>query len=239
MVSTLKLQTDLHIHTIASGHAYSTVDEIARAAAEKGLRGIALTDHGPALPGGPHPYHFHALRFIPEFLYGVRVLRGAEANIMGAGEIDLPDDVLPKLDVVMAGFHEDCSPVGNTAQNTEVLLAIMDRPQIKVISHPGNPSVPLDLEAVAEHAAKTGTALEFNNSSFTISRIGSDSNCRRLAYFCAAHHTPVTVGSDAHFHSAVGELSVAQQALSEGGVEPEQIINRTLESTLAFLNLEF
>lgn len=238
MVSTLELQTDLHVHTIASGHAYSTVDEIARAAAEKGLRGVALTDHGPALPGGPHPYHFHALRFIPERLHGVRILRGAEANILGAGQIDLPDEVLPKLDLVMAGFHEDCSPVGSAAQNTKVLLAILERPEIKVISHPGNPSVPLDLEAVAEHAARTGTALEFNNSSFTISRLGSDSNCRRLAHLCARYGTPVTVGSDAHFHTAVGEFSVARAALAEGGVTPAQIINRTLESTLAFLNLE-
>ena len=48
---------DLHIHSIASGHAYSTVNENAKAAADRGLQLIALTDHGPKMPGGPHLYY--------------------------------------------------------------------------------------------------------------------------------------------------------------------------------------
>src|SRR5512146_3220126 len=56
----LKIVADMHTHTIASGHAYSTVNELAHAAAAKGLAAMAITDHGPALPGGPHLYHFGA-----------------------------------------------------------------------------------------------------------------------------------------------------------------------------------
>ncbi len=231
-------EVDLHVHTLASGHAYSTVDEIARAAAAKGLRGVALTDHGPALPGGPHLYHFHALRFIPPVLHGVRLLRGAEANILAAGEIDLPAEVLAKLELVMAGFHEDCSPVADRGENTALLLAVLARPEVKVIAHPGNPAVPLDYAAVAEHAARTGTALEFNNSSFSVSRRGSEHNCRALAEHCARFGTPVTVGSDAHFCTGVGEFADALQALAAAGIKPQQIVNRTLRSTLAFLQLE-
>jgi len=48
----IKLVADLHVHTISSGHAYSTVAEIIEAAAQKGLEAVALTDHGPAMPGG-------------------------------------------------------------------------------------------------------------------------------------------------------------------------------------------
>ena len=73
---------DMHTHTIASGHAYSTVNELAEAASLKGLQAIALTDHGPRLPGGPHLYHFAAMRFIPKEIAGVRIFLGAEANIL-------------------------------------------------------------------------------------------------------------------------------------------------------------
>ena len=70
----MQFVADLHVHTVASGHAYSTVAEIARVAADKGLALIALTDHGPAMPGGPHAYHFSNQTAIPDVLFGLRVL---------------------------------------------------------------------------------------------------------------------------------------------------------------------
>lgn len=77
----LQFIADLHTHTIASGHAYSTVTENAHAAAQRGLKVLAITDHGPLMPGAPHPYYFGNLKVIPEYLYGVRILRGIEANV--------------------------------------------------------------------------------------------------------------------------------------------------------------
>ena len=53
----MKLVADLHLHTIASGHAYSTIEEYVARAKKIGLKAIAITDHGPAMPGGPHQYH--------------------------------------------------------------------------------------------------------------------------------------------------------------------------------------
>ena len=64
----MKFLTDMHIHTVASGHAYSTIDEIARFAAEKGLKVIAMTDHSSGMPGGPHDFHLHNTRAIPRVL---------------------------------------------------------------------------------------------------------------------------------------------------------------------------
>ena len=72
----LAIVADMHTHSVASGHAYSTVNELVLAAAGLGLRGLALTDHGPALPGGPPRSHFGSLRHIPPSIAGVRVLRG-------------------------------------------------------------------------------------------------------------------------------------------------------------------
>lgn len=235
----LACEADLHVHTVASGHAYSTIGEIAQEAARKGVRLVGITDHGPALPGGPHLYHFLALRFVPPVLHGVRVLRGVEANIVGRGEIDLSDEVLATLDVVLAGFHEDCGFGGHgEAAYTEAVLRLMENPRVKIIAHPGNPNFPLDYAAVTRRAAETGTALEINNASFNLSRGGSAANCREIARLCALHGTPVAVGSDAHIALGVGEFAAALQALREAGVAPGQIVNRSLESTLAFLGLE-
>lgn len=231
-------KADLHIHTIASGHAYSTIAEIAQEAARRGLELVGMTDHGPALPGGPHPYHFSALRFLPEYLHGVRVLRGIEANILDPGRLDLDDLILKRLDLVMAGFHEDCGYHSRgVSENTRVLLAVMEHPKVKVIAHPGNPNFPVDYRIVVQKSSETGTALEINNSSFVISRKGSAGNCREIIRLCAELGAPVTVGSDAHIAQGIGEFDAALKELLEGGVRWEQIVNRNGETTLRFLGL--
>jgi putative hydrolase len=238
MSSFVPPEADLHVHTLASGHAYSTLDEIAREAAGKGLRLVGMTDHGPALPGGPHSYHFAALRFVPESLHGVRILRGVEANILEGGRLDLADEILGSLDLVMAGFHEECGFDGRGAfANTRALLAVLEYSRVKVIAHPGNPAFPLDYEAVARRAAETGTALEINNSSFVLSRKGSEGNCLAIARLCARFGTPVTLGSDAHIAQGVGEFAAALSVVQRAGIPWEQVVNRTRESTLAFLGL--
>ena len=179
----MNIVADMHTHTIASGHAYSTLNELAAEAARKGLLAMAVTDHGPALPGGPHMYHFGAMRFFPETICGVRILRGIEANIIDArGTLDLPEHYLKKLDFVMAGLHEGCGFDGaEAATYTDAVINAMENPLVKAISHPGNPIFPLDYEAVVAAARRTGTALEMNNTSFSISRKGSRPNCERLA----------------------------------------------------------
>ncbi len=231
-------QADLHVHTVASGHAYSTIGEITHEAARKGVRVVGMTDHGPGLPGGPHFYHFAALRFVPEYLHGVRVLRGIEANILGIDQLDLDDPLLDRLDLVMAGFHEDCGFDNRGAdENTRAMLSMMDNPKVKVIAHPGNPNFPLDYRAVVEKSVASGTALEVNNSSFCISRRGSAVNCREIIRLCAQMGASVTVGSDAHIAQGVGEFDDALLELAVAGVKWEQVVNRTFESTLEFLGL--
>jgi putative hydrolase len=94
----MRLLADLHTHTVASGHAFSTVTELAHAAASKGLELIAFTDHGPSVPGGAHPWYFWNSKVVPSVIDGVIVLRGCEANVADTDNgIDLPDAVLKKV----------------------------------------------------------------------------------------------------------------------------------------------
>jgi putative hydrolase len=238
MLEKLAVEADLHVHTVASGHAYSTINEIALEAAERGLRAVGMTDHGPALPGGPHYYHFATLNFIPPYLRGVRILRGVEANIVAVGKLDLPDTMLDQLELILAGFHPACGfDQRGVRDNTRAVLALMEKRRAHIICHPGNPEYPLDYEVIARHAALTGTALELNNSSFSMSRAGSADNCRQIARLCARFGAPVALGSDAHIAQGIGYFDDALQALEEAGVAAEQIVNRTLASTLEFLGL--
>jgi putative hydrolase len=239
IVPAMQIVADMHTHTIASGHAYSTVNELAQEAARKGLLALAITDHGPAIPGGPHLYHFGAMRFFPQTIQGVRILTGVEANILDLdGNLDLPDQYLQKLDFVMAGLHEGYGMDGLGAdRNTMAVIKAMANPRVKAISHPGNPVFPLHLEAVVAAARETGTALEFNNSSFIISRKGSRPHCETLAELVARSGAPAVIGSDAHIAQGVGEFAAAVEVLVAAGVTPEQVINSSLERLLAFLDL--
>lgn len=233
----MQIIADLHTHTIASGHAYSTVNELAAAAAAKGLQALAITDHGPALPGGPHLYHFGAMRFIPREINGVTILLGCEANILNLeGEIDIPDTYLSRLDFIMAGFHEDCGfDSQGMVRNTQALANAMESMRLHAISHPGNPLFPVDYEEIVKIAVRTGTALEINNSSFGMSRCGSRPNCENLARLIARHGALVAVGSDAHIAQNVGIFDQALAVIAEAGISEAQVVNNSPERLLDFL----
>lgn len=235
----MRIIADLHTHTLASGHAYSTINELATAAAQIGLKAIAVTDHGPALPGGPHRYHFCAMRFIPERIAGVRILRGVEANILDTtGGMDLEQGLLEQLDFVLAGFHENCGYCGSDIErNTEALLAVMRNPRVKCISHPGNPVFPLHYERVVLAAVETGTALEINNSSLSLSRKGSSGNCEKIARLCAEAGAPIMIGSDAHISQGVGVFDDALALIARAGIKEAQVMNASYERLFSFLEL--
>lgn len=234
----MNFEVDLHIHTVASNHAYSTVKEVATCAAEKGLKMIAITDHGPKMPGGPHHYHFSNLIALPEEIAGVRVLRGVEANIMGLnGALDLPPQILEKLDVVLAGFHEGTGYLGNSVEeNTQAMINALKNPFVHIIVHPGNPAFPINLEKVVLVAKRLGKVLEFNNKSFNLSRAGSILNCTKLAKLAKKHQLMVAVNSDAHYCDAVGDFSSANGLLQDAGITSEQILNTTLPKVISYLN---
>jgi len=236
----MKIIADMHTHTVASGHAYSTVNEMAQEASRKGLQALAFTDHGPALPGGPHLYHFGAMRFIPSWISGVRILRGVEANIIDReGSLDMPDSYLAKLDFAMAAFHEDCGfNDQGIDRNTEAVLRAMNHPRVKAIAHSGNPAFPVHLEELVQGALQTGTALEINNSSFAMSRKGSRPHCEQLATLLAHYGTMVVVGSDAHIAQGVGEFDNALEVLLQAGIRCEQVVNSSYKRLMAFLEME-
>jgi putative hydrolase len=232
----MKLAADLHVHSISSGHAYSTIAEIMQAAAGQGLELVAVTDHGPAMPDGPHPYYFGNQRVWPGQMYGVGLFKGIEANIIDeTGKLDLSSYYLDRMDVVLAGFHAACYPVADQAEYTRTMINAIKNPYVDIIVHPGNPEFPVDYEAVIRAAVECGVAIEINNSSLCGSRSGSGANCALIAGLLARHGALVAAGSDAHFACDVGTFDHVLELMQQAGIKEEQVINTTVERVHRYL----
>jgi biofilm PGA synthesis protein PgaA len=152
---------DLHMHTVASTHAYSTLSDYIAQAKQKGIKLFAITDHGPDMEDAPHHWHFINMRIWPRVVDGVGILRGIEANIKNVdGEIDCSGKMFDSLDLIIAGFHEPVFAPHDKATNTQAMIATIASGNVHIISHPGNPKYEIDVKAVAEAAAKHQVALE-------------------------------------------------------------------------------
>ncbi|MDE5956250.1 MAG: PHP domain-containing protein, partial [Bacteroidales bacterium] len=162
----MKALADLHTHTVASGHGYSTLQEMARAAAEKGIEILGVTEHGPAVPGACDSLYFKNMIVIPRVMYGVRLLLGAEINILDtSGKLDMSDDECRMLDLRIAGIHSVCWKGGTAEENTEGVLNVMRNPLIHIISHPGDGTAELCFEPLVQESARSHTLLEINSHS--------------------------------------------------------------------------
>lgn len=230
-------KVDTHLHTVASGHAFGTVTEMARAASLKGLEMIALTDHGPSMPGGAHRFYFSNLVVLPPFIEGVEVLRGIEANIVSEdGDLDLDTRYLEKLDWVAVGLHDDCIEPMSSELNTRAIIRAIESGLVDVVVHPGNPHFPIDHGKLVRAMADAGIIMEINNSSLVSPhRRGSDANCAELAQLAVKHNLNLVLGSDAHSPWQVGELAQAFDLATNCGVKPEQLLNFSAERIRAYL----
>jgi putative hydrolase len=231
----LRIVVDSHTHTISSGHAYSTVQEMARDASGKGLEMFAVTDHGPGMTGAPCIHHFGNLRVIPEEIYGVRVLKGVEANIIDFdGNTDMPVGYLKRLDFALASFHDICIKPSNLEDNTRAMVAVLKNPFIDAVAHPGNPVFPVDIDRVVKAAREYNKLIEINNHSFFV-RKGSEHNCREFISKCKENNVKVVCGSDAHISFDVGKFDKLYKLFEETCMPEELILNASAESFNLYL----
>jgi putative hydrolase len=234
----LKIQADLHTHTIGSGHAYSTIEEMARGARRAGIRILGMTDHGPEMPDASHEYYFHNLRVIPEYLHGVRILRGIEANIVRKdGRLDMSPALLASYEVVIASAHIIASPKLNKKAITAMYLKVMDNPNIDILGHIENPQFEIDYPTVIGAAKEAGKLIEINNASFTVARHGSFKNCLEIMRLMKENNMLTVVNSDAHIAARVGFVDRALEVALEQGIKPENILNMDYKRTAEYLKI--
>ena len=125
----MKIELDVHTHTVASGHAFSSMQEMAQAAAGKGLKLLGITEHSPGIPGTCDPIYFRNLHVVPRQMYGIELLLGAEINILDSeGNLDLDEFYLKILDLRIAGIHSLCYKWGTPEENTHGMVQVVSNP---------------------------------------------------------------------------------------------------------------
>lgn len=223
---------DTHTHTLASGHAYSTIRENARAAAQKGLELLAITDHAPKLWGSCQTIYFQNLKVIDRHAYDVELLMGVELNILDEqGNIDLPLGTLKQMDLTIASLHVPCITPGSWEFNTEACINAMKNPLVNILGHPDDPRYPVDYRALVQAAKEYEVLLELNNSSLRPG--GSRKNARgfdaEMLKLCMEYQAPIVIGSDAHVDTDIGRHDEALELLEEIGFPEELVVNRSVE----------
>lgn len=231
---------DTHTHTLASGHAYSTIRENAHMAAKKGLELLAITDHAPYMLGTSHDYYFQNLRVVDRNAYDVPLLLGVELNILDTkGNVDMEMWVLKKMDIAIASMHTPCMRPGSREENTQAVLNVMKNPYVNIIGHPDDPRYPLDYLAVVQAAKEYGVLLEINNSSLTPGGVRKDAKelDARMLKLCMQYQVPIVMGSDAHVDTEVGNHRFAIALLEELQFPEELVVNADPNRLKPYINL--
>lgn len=233
-----KYTSDLHTHTIASGHAYTTLLENIEYCATTETKGgivkiLGVSDHGPKMPGAPHHWYFGNLKVLPRFIQNILVLKGCEANILTQdGVIDLPTEQVEQLDYMIASLHEPViRPEWDEQYITNAIInAIEKNKKVEIIGHLGNPNYNVNYRKVVEAAKKNNVMIEINNSSLAgSSRVGSNDNCKEIAKLCKEIGTKVIMSSDAHICYAIGDFLKPMDVLKEIDMPEHLIMNEPIK----------
>lgn len=240
MAEDYEFLADLHTHTVASGHAKNTIQEMVDTARSKGLRLFGITDHAVTMPGTCGPEYFHSLKEVSrDFYEDIEVCLGVELNIVDyAGRVDMPVEDLREMDVAIASIHNTIGYVAGTVeQNTGAVIGAMKNPLVNVIGHPDDGRVPLDYEAIVKASKEYGTLLELNNSSLSSEfRLNTRENDFCMLQYCKKYSVPVVIGSDAHAVKVVGCCDTALALVDEVGLDYELVLNFFPDRLKKYLN---
>ncbi len=226
----IRITADLHTHTVASTHAYSTVNEMAAAAEAQGLTLLGITDHGPASPDAPHLWHFHNYKILPRRIGKVWLLRGVEADIIDEfGTLDMDEKELSFCDWVVASYHTACVQFDRTpALVSQGYRKLCENPAVDVIGHPTTDFFPFDYEPLLKCFKEAGKLVELNESSLQW-KPGARKNAYTFYALCKKWDVPIVINTDAHYAGLVGKIPLASQLLEAIDFPAHLIWNRDAE----------
>lgn len=223
-----ELKLDVHTHTVMSGHAYSTLQEMVGAAQQKNLDILGITEHAPGIPGTCNSIYFRNLHVVPRRFGNLRLLLGAELNILDTkGTLDLDEYYYKMLDIRIAGIHLLCWEGGTVEENTQGMINAIRNPWTQIISHPGDGTAELLFEPIVLAAKESKTLLEINNSSLNPNRNKETAlrNNLEILRLCKRYEVPVVLSSDAHISYAIADYSFIWPLLQETEFPDQLIMN--------------
>lgn len=225
LVEKKDILADLHVHSNWSDGS-SSIYEIAAAGRELGYSYIVISDHSKAVKFARGLDEDALLRKMEEVrkvdrqIDGIKVLCGAEVDILSNGRLDYPDEILAQLDLCIGAIH-----LSFKDRVTQRLCKAMENPYIDVIAHPTGRLIStregyeMDLQPVLEQAAKTKTALEINAYYDRLDL--SDINCRRAKELGCKF----SLGSDAHKLSGLKMMELGLGVARRAWLTKDDLIN--------------
>lgn len=231
--------SDLHTHSIASGHGTScTVSNMARAASQKGLRLLGITDHGPATLAAGTASYFRSLSYSPKKRFGVELLFGAELNVLSSnGDLDLNDDILALLDYSIVSMHTQNYKPSTCEENTSAFLKAMEHPQVKILGHCDDTHYELDYEKLAYHALQNSVIFEINEASLAPYGYRGDTskNCNEILKCCRKYNLPIVLSSDSHGPERIGDFTYSAEFVHNAMFPETLILNNQIPRLKALL----
>jgi len=225
------IRGDLHMHTVASD-GRNTVEEMAEAAKALGYEYIAICDHSKSatiangLSIERMEKHIDAIRTANSRVKGITILAGCECDILPDGSLDYPDELLAKCDWVVASVHAAMGAAkGKKFTATARTVAAMENPHVRAIGHPTgrliNKRAPMDLDmaAVVEAAARTGTCLEVNASWQRLDL--KDMHVRQAL----AAGVSIVIDTDAHSTEGLLPMRYGVITARRGGAKKTDVLN--------------
>jgi len=222
------IRGDLHVHSNYTD-GRNTIREMAEGARERGYSYVAITDHTQHLTivGGLKPKavlrQIEEIDAVNESLKGITILKGAEVDILEDGTLDLPDEILVRLDVRVCSVHYKFN-LSKDEQTSRVLKA-MDNPFFNILGHPTGRLIgerrayDLDIERIMKAAAENGCMLEVNSH---VDRLDLDDvHCKMAAELGVM----IVISTDSH---RVGHLANMRYGLGQarrGWLEARNVAN--------------
>jgi DNA polymerase (family X) len=228
LVSLADIRGDLHSHTTLSD-GRNTLEEMAAAGRERGYSYMAITDHSASHGFGDHVTAERLWERVAEVREwnkgkrGFRLLAGSEVNIGLDGALDYPEDLLEELDWVVASVHTSFAI--SEQKMTERVLAAIENPHVDCIGHLTGRLIGrrepygIDVEAVAEAAARTGTMLEINGNP---NRRDLSEHHARLA---AKAGVTIVLNTDAHGVDTLDNMAYAVATARRAWLTKDDIAN--------------
>ncbi len=234
------IKGDMHVHSDWSD-GRDPLELMVAGLKERGYQYAALTDHsvGRGIANGMSEERLlrqiKEIREIEHRVGGIRLLCGSEVDIRADGSMDYPDELLAKLDWVVASVH---SAMGqDSATMTERVIKAMRNPFVSVIGHPTGrligerQPINVDMEALFKAAVDTGTAMEINGSGERLDL--KDVHIARAKQLGVA----LVISTDAHTVEFLDRMRFGVAIARRGWCESKDIVNtRPVEEVLAFLN---
>ena len=255
----IKIKTDTHTHTLASGHAYSTIEENLRAGKEQGLELVGITDHFSSffVPSAEFACYgfFINKKALPEVWHGVRLLFGAEVDIVdlkgnlfghdlyipypnkNGVKLTYEEGILNRLDYLIASVHyKDFAANSTVVENTELYIKALEHENVKILGHIGRSGLEFDIDEVVKAAKSLNKMIEINEASFGHGETVRE-RCLKVALACAKYGTKIAVNSDAHSSFEIGKYPNTEHFLDEIDFPVELIGNRDAETFLSMIGI--